>query len=307
MRRVHRYSRVARVDLRPSQSVRLRIDRSDGQAALRLPAQHRARGLPCRRGVGRRARTPGARYLHAIGDSYTMGWGVDAAHVVSGAARTAARAGASRAEPRRGRLRGDRRDREVASARRSLSARRRGLSLQPERPRRRRAGGGGGTAQRAVAHGARGARRGPPRELPGGSAVRAALPAAVPGGTGDRDAGRDGSRETGIAAATRAGGAARAAGATRVAGDGHLRRAPLVPRLPGGARGAAAGAGALQPARVAAGAPLLPGAGDRGAPLRRAARAADPGRRTLQCRRQRGRGRPRRARCCGEGRNEAGS
>ena len=94
MRRVHRYSRVARVDLRPSQSVRLRIDRSDGQPLFDFRLTHRARGVPHRRGARGRRRSRARGYLHAIGDSYTMGWGVDAAASVSGAARAAARAGA---------------------------------------------------------------------------------------------------------------------------------------------------------------------------------------------------------------------
>jgi hypothetical protein len=78
MRRVHRYSRSARVELRPSQSVRLRLERTDGGSLFdfRLitgPWAFRIEetALP--------APSPQARFLHAIGDSYTMGWGVDAA------------------------------------------------------------------------------------------------------------------------------------------------------------------------------------------------------------------------------------
>jgi lysophospholipase L1-like esterase len=78
MRRAHRYSRVARVDLRPSQSVRLRIDRSDGQPLFDFqlttgPEEFRVGE------EGEDAPPTGVRFLHAIGDSYTMGWGVDAA------------------------------------------------------------------------------------------------------------------------------------------------------------------------------------------------------------------------------------
>lgn len=78
MRRAHRYSRVARVDLRPSQSVQLRIDRSDGRALFdfRLTTGPDAFRVG---DVSLGEPPPGARFLHAIGDSYTMGWGVDAA------------------------------------------------------------------------------------------------------------------------------------------------------------------------------------------------------------------------------------
>jgi len=78
MRRVHRYSRTARVELWPSQSARLRILRSDGLPLFdfRLSTGPEAFRIDERSGV---APSPGARFLHAIGDSYTMGWGVDAA------------------------------------------------------------------------------------------------------------------------------------------------------------------------------------------------------------------------------------
>jgi len=78
MRRVHRYSRTARVDLRPSQSARLRIDRSGGEPLFdfRLSTGPEA----FRVSAGRDASASASeRFLHAIGDSYTMGWGVDAA------------------------------------------------------------------------------------------------------------------------------------------------------------------------------------------------------------------------------------
>jgi len=78
MRRVHGYSRVARVDLRPSQSVHLRVDRSDGQALFDFQLTTGPEGFRIdEASVGEPP--PGARFLHAIGDSYTMGWGVDAA------------------------------------------------------------------------------------------------------------------------------------------------------------------------------------------------------------------------------------
>lgn len=82
MRRLHRYSRTSRVDLSPDQSVRLRVDRSDGTPLLDFTV---TTGSDAFR-VGDRpgdADPPGpldagVRYVHAVGDSYTMGWGVDA-------------------------------------------------------------------------------------------------------------------------------------------------------------------------------------------------------------------------------------
>jgi hypothetical protein len=78
MRRAHRYSRAARVDLRPSQSVRLRIDRSDGRALFDFQLSTGPEGFRVGEALVDEP-PPGARFLHAIGDSYTMGWGVDAA------------------------------------------------------------------------------------------------------------------------------------------------------------------------------------------------------------------------------------
>jgi lysophospholipase L1-like esterase len=76
MRRVHRYSRVARVDLRPSASAALRIDRADGQPLFDFRLSTGAEGFRVDPAAGVAA--PGGRFVHAIGDSYTMGWGVDA-------------------------------------------------------------------------------------------------------------------------------------------------------------------------------------------------------------------------------------
>jgi hypothetical protein len=76
MRRVHGYSRVSRVELRPSQSARLRVDRSDGTSLLDFQLTTGPDGFRVVEGEG----APKAgRYVHAIGDSYTMGWGVAAA------------------------------------------------------------------------------------------------------------------------------------------------------------------------------------------------------------------------------------
>jgi hypothetical protein len=76
MRVVHGYSRTARVDLRPSRSVRLHIDRSDGQPLFDFRLSTGPEGF---RVVEGQSPPAGVRYLHAIGDSYTMGWGEDAA------------------------------------------------------------------------------------------------------------------------------------------------------------------------------------------------------------------------------------
>jgi hypothetical protein len=76
MRRVHGYSRVSRVDLRPSQSARLRVDRSDGTPLLDFQLTTGREGF---RIVEGEAEPKAERYVHAIGDSYTMGWGVAAA------------------------------------------------------------------------------------------------------------------------------------------------------------------------------------------------------------------------------------
>ena len=77
MRRVHRYSRAWRVDLAPSRSARLRVDRSDGSPLLdfRLTTGEDAFRVAEEPGAANPTR-PGTRFVHAIGDSYTMGWGV---------------------------------------------------------------------------------------------------------------------------------------------------------------------------------------------------------------------------------------
>ncbi len=75
MREVHGYSRVARVDLRPSQSARLRIERRGGEPLFDFLV---TTGSDAFRIVEDEDAPRVARYVHAIGDSYTMGWGVDA-------------------------------------------------------------------------------------------------------------------------------------------------------------------------------------------------------------------------------------
>ena len=83
MRRLHRYSRTSRVDLAPGESVHLRIDRSDGSPLLNFLVTTGADGFRVADRPGDDDLPPPAapgirRYVHAIGDSYTMGWGVDA-------------------------------------------------------------------------------------------------------------------------------------------------------------------------------------------------------------------------------------
>jgi lysophospholipase L1-like esterase len=82
MRRIHRYSRVARVELVPSESAHLRIDRRDGSPLLNFVLTTGPQGFRIADRPGDDdlppPGTPGFRYVHAIGDSYTMGWGVSA-------------------------------------------------------------------------------------------------------------------------------------------------------------------------------------------------------------------------------------
>jgi hypothetical protein len=75
MRVVHGYSREARVDLRASRSERLRIERSDGRPLFDFRLSTGPDGF---RVVEGESAPHAPRYIHAIGDSYTMGWGVDA-------------------------------------------------------------------------------------------------------------------------------------------------------------------------------------------------------------------------------------
>ena len=76
MRRVHRYSRSARVELRPEHSARLRMPRADGSPLFDFRV---TTGPDAFRIAEPSSAAPvGGRFVHAIGDSYTMGWGVDA-------------------------------------------------------------------------------------------------------------------------------------------------------------------------------------------------------------------------------------
>jgi lysophospholipase L1-like esterase len=75
MRQVHRYSRSARVDLCPEHSARLRMPRADGSPLFDFRVTTGPDGF---RIAEASAAPAGERSLHAIGDSYTMGWGVDA-------------------------------------------------------------------------------------------------------------------------------------------------------------------------------------------------------------------------------------
>lgn len=77
MRRLHRYSRTSRVEFVPDTSARLRIDRRDGSPFLDFTVNtgHDGFRVAGRPGTAEAAR--GTPCLHAVGDSYTMGWGVD--------------------------------------------------------------------------------------------------------------------------------------------------------------------------------------------------------------------------------------
>jgi len=82
MRRLHRYSRTSRVDLAANVTAHLRLDRTDGTPLLNFvvttgPDAFRVSDRPGDDSLPPPA-APGVRYLHAVGDSYTMGWGVDA-------------------------------------------------------------------------------------------------------------------------------------------------------------------------------------------------------------------------------------
>jgi hypothetical protein len=77
-RQVHRYSRRWRVDLVADSTAHLRIaDRKRGGDLLNFILSTNADGFraPARL-RDRLAPGPGARFIHAIGDSYSMGWGV---------------------------------------------------------------------------------------------------------------------------------------------------------------------------------------------------------------------------------------
>ena len=73
-RQVHRYSRRWAVDLRPGSRARLRLDGPGGRTILDfvLTVGPDAFRLP----GGAPRPNPSGRYVHAVGDSYTMGWGV---------------------------------------------------------------------------------------------------------------------------------------------------------------------------------------------------------------------------------------
>jgi lysophospholipase L1-like esterase len=78
MRRVHRYSGATRVDLVPGADARLRLSRTDGSPLLDFRLAVGPDGFRVDPGHAPSPAPPGARWVHAIGDSYTMGWGVEA-------------------------------------------------------------------------------------------------------------------------------------------------------------------------------------------------------------------------------------
>jgi hypothetical protein len=77
-RQVHRYSRRWRVDLVPDGTAHLRIaDRKRGGDLLNFVLSTNSDGFRAPdRLRDRPAPGPGTRFVHAIGDSYSMGWGV---------------------------------------------------------------------------------------------------------------------------------------------------------------------------------------------------------------------------------------
>ncbi len=77
-RQVHRYSRRWRVDLVPDSTAHLRIaDRKRGGDLLNFVLSTNTDGFRAPdRQRDRLAPGPGTRFIHAIGDSYSMGWGV---------------------------------------------------------------------------------------------------------------------------------------------------------------------------------------------------------------------------------------
>jgi len=78
-RQVHRYSRLWGIDLAPSKSAHLRIvDRKRGGDLLNFILSTGDDGFRTPDGdrEDRRPEKPSARFVHAVGDSYTMGWGV---------------------------------------------------------------------------------------------------------------------------------------------------------------------------------------------------------------------------------------
>jgi lysophospholipase L1-like esterase len=78
MRRVHRYSRATRVELVPGADARLRLSRTDGSPLFDFRLAVGADGFRVDPGHAPSPAPPGTRWVHAIGDSYTMGWGVEA-------------------------------------------------------------------------------------------------------------------------------------------------------------------------------------------------------------------------------------
>lgn len=79
-RQVHRYSRLWGIDLAPAGNAHVRIvDRKRGGDLLNFTLSTGNDGFRTadRDRDPRRAEKPSARFIHAVGDSYTMGWGVD--------------------------------------------------------------------------------------------------------------------------------------------------------------------------------------------------------------------------------------
>lgn len=81
-RRIHAYSRSSYVDLMPSTTAHYRLLASDGRSLFNFLVTTNRHGFRVRdRGIdddlSERGPTSGTKLVHAVGDSYTMGWGVD--------------------------------------------------------------------------------------------------------------------------------------------------------------------------------------------------------------------------------------
>lgn len=74
-RQVHRYSPRWAVDLIPDSRARLRLEGAGGRTLLDFVMTVGPDGF--RTIAGRHGAGAAGRFIHAIGDSYTMGWGVD--------------------------------------------------------------------------------------------------------------------------------------------------------------------------------------------------------------------------------------
>lgn len=78
MRHAHRYSRTSWVDLVPSRSVHLRLDCRDGSRLLDFHVTASPEAFRIAQAAPPPRASAPTRFVHAVGDSFTMGWGVEA-------------------------------------------------------------------------------------------------------------------------------------------------------------------------------------------------------------------------------------